>query len=115
MLNKLIQRYKFVKEAKKYGVNVELITECIKFRNRCVLQGTSFKEALEQMSANQEKTVGELKSEMVAELDKTIISICKGIQDNFVNAELVKSLADLVEVRTCMPDWKGKLGIDIPE
>ena len=67
------------------------------------------------MKAKPEKKAGELKSEMVAELDKAIISICKGIQNNFADAELVKSLADLVEVRTCMPDWKDKLGADISE
>ena len=48
------------------------------------------------------------------ELDKTIISICEKIQKlpgEQIEAELIKALADLVEVRTCMPDWKT----DVPE
>lgn len=53
------------------------------------------------------------KHEMAKELDETIISICREIKCTEerccgcgTDAELVKALADLVEVRSCLPDYK---------
>lgn len=62
--------------------------------------------------AEEQKAVKQ-KHEIAKELDEAIISICKEIKCTEekccgfgTDAELVKALADLVEVRSCLPDYK---------
>lgn len=65
----------------------------------------------EWIEGKPEDETKKVKDKILEELDKAIISLCKEIHCDGAlkfgtNAELVKALADLIEVRSCMPDWK---------
>ena len=94
-----------------YGMNADQVIECMKFYNQYAKEGIAFKEILDQITKKPENETKDRKDEILEELDKAIMSICKDIYcdeaaRNVPDAELVKALADLVEVRSCLPDYK---------
>lgn len=102
---------KIKKQMEETGMNADQVIECMKFYNQCAKEGIAFKEILDQITKKPENETKDRKDEILEELDKAIMSICKDIYcdeaaRNVPDAELVKALADLVEVRSCLPDYK---------
>lgn len=103
---------KIKKQMEENGMDADRVIECIKFCKQCEREGFTFKEILDQITKKPEDKTKDRKDEVEKELDEAIISICKEIKyiearcGSKTNPELVKALADLVEVRSCMPDWK---------
>lgn len=117
LLENYMQCGKIVNAMEKYSMDADMVIECMKFRRLCDLKMVSSKEILEILDQKIEKPEGKTedqKTGILEELDGTIKSICKEIRNLEGNnrfgtdAELVKALADLVEVRSCLPDWKEK-------
>ncbi|MCM1259241.1 MAG: hypothetical protein NC307_15550 [Roseburia sp.] len=51
------------------------------------------------------------REEVSEEVDKTIVSLCEKCRERGINEQTVKlahTLADLLEVRASMPDWREK-------
>lgn len=113
LLENFMQCGKIADAMEKYSMDADMAIECMKFRRLCDLKMVTFKEVLEMLDQRTEKP--ESKTRILGELDEAIKSICREIRypegnNRFgTDAELVKALADLVEVRSCLPDWKEKL------
>ena len=43
--------------------------------------------------------------EIIKEVDKTILTLCKAIQTQNVNSEAVQALAALLDARTRLAEW----------
>lgn len=56
--------------------------------------------------------MGYSRKEVLGEVDETIIALCRKCRDyrGNANTEAIKALADLIEVRASMPDWREKQG-----
>lgn len=57
--------------------------------------------------------MGYSREEILEEIDTAIVNLCGKCRTGSINestAAIAHALADLIEVRTSMPDWKDKPG-----